>query len=188
MKKAKFVALAMVAGMLLLVFASAFTMAPAQTKTSSTPQQSNRAAVAWSGWSQVPGNGLTTAGPATTVYQGKTYLFVRGTNQRIYQNVLTNSSWSGWSEVYGNGLTPSNPGVTVYQNKLYLFVQGTDFVPGTGGSRIYQNVRDSSRWSGWSQVSGNGLTPSGPAATAYGTKLYLFVRGTDNRIYQNLLG
>ena len=98
MKKTKLVGLAMVAGLLLFVFGSAFAMAPAQTNTSSTLQQSTKAA-AWTGWSQVPGNGLTTAGPATTVYQGKTYLFVRGTDNRIYQNVLTNSSWSGWSQV-----------------------------------------------------------------------------------------
>jgi len=131
MRKTKFVGLAMVAAPLLFVFGSAFTMAPAQTNASNTTNQSTKAA-AWSGWSQVPGNGLTTAGPATTVYQGKTYLFVRGTDNRIYQNVLTNSSWSGWSQVYGNGLTPSGPAATVYQNKLFLFVRGTD-------NAIYQN-------------------------------------------------
>ena len=89
MKKKKLVGLAMVAGLLLFVFGSAFAMAPAQTSTKSTPQQSTNAA-AWTGWSQVPGNGFTPSGPAATVYQGKSYLFVRGTDNRIYQNVLTN--------------------------------------------------------------------------------------------------
>ena len=68
MKKTKLVGLAMVAGFLLFVFGRAFAMAPARTNTSSTLQQSTKAAT-WSGWNQVPGNGLTTAGPATTVYQ-----------------------------------------------------------------------------------------------------------------------
>jgi hypothetical protein len=75
---------------------------------------------------------LTPSGPGATVYQGKSFLFVRGTDNRIYQNLLTNNSWSGWSEVPGGGLTPSNPGATVYQNRLFLFVRGTD-------NRIYQN-------------------------------------------------
>jgi len=109
------------------------------------------------------------------------WLFVRGTNNKIYQNRLHYySGWDGWVEVTGSGLTLSNPGATVYQNKLYLFVRGTD-------NRIYQNLRDSRHWSGWSEVAGGGLTPSGPAATVYGNTLYLFVRGTDNGIYQNLL-
>ena len=107
-------------------------MAPAQTKSSSTLQQPAKAA-AWSGWGQVPGNGFTPSGPAATVYNGTSYLFVRGTDNKIYQNVLTNTHWSGWRQVPGNGLTLSRPGATVYQNRLYLFVQGTD-------SRIYQNV------------------------------------------------
>ena len=39
--------------------------------------------------------------------------------------------------------------------------------------------------SGWSEVPGNGATPDAPAATQYRDTLYLFVRGTDNRIYVN---
>ena len=88
MKKTKFVGLAMVAGLLLFVLGSAFTMAPAQTNTSNTLQQSAKAA-SWTGWSEVPGNGLTLSGPATTVYKGTSFLFVRGTDNRIYQNLLT---------------------------------------------------------------------------------------------------
>ena len=86
MMKTKFVGLAMVAGLLLFVFGSAFAMAPAQTNTSSTLQHSTQSS-AWTGWSQVPGNGLTTDGPAAAVYQGTSYLFVRGTDNRIYQNL-----------------------------------------------------------------------------------------------------
>jgi len=131
MLKTRFVAMAAVAGLFLLLFGSAFTMMPTQTRSSNTPSQSAIPA-AWSGWSEVPGSGLTPSGPGATVYQGKSFLFVRGTDNRIYQNLLTNNSWSGWSEVPGGGLTPSNPGATVYQNRLFLFVRGTD-------NRIYQN-------------------------------------------------
>ena len=47
----------------------------------------------WSGWSDVPGNGLTTDAPgataaATSGTAGFVALSVRGTNNRIYLNVL----------------------------------------------------------------------------------------------------
>jgi hypothetical protein len=84
--KTKFVGLAMVAGLLLFVFGTAFAIAPAQTNTSSTLQQSTMSS-AWTGWSQVPGNGFTLSGPGATVYQNKLFLFVRGTDNRIYQNL-----------------------------------------------------------------------------------------------------
>ena len=86
MRKTKFVGLAMVAGLLLFVFGSAFAMAPAQTNTSSALQKSTKSA-AWTGWSEVPGNGLTPSGPAVTVYQGTQYLFVRAPDNKIYQNL-----------------------------------------------------------------------------------------------------
>ncbi len=41
-------------------------------------------------------------------------------------------------------------------------------------------------WSGWSEVSGNGFTVSGPATSFYLNE-YAFVRGTNNRIYMNTL-
>lgn len=110
----------------LLCTAFAFTPAQAQVTSAATHPTTPSLPAAWSGWSQVPGNGATLAGPGATVFQGKLYLFVEGTDKKIYQNGLTGSSWSGWSEVPGNGLTPSGPAATVYQGALYVFVQGTD--------------------------------------------------------------
>ncbi|HKS99884.1 MAG TPA: M4 family metallopeptidase [Rugosimonospora sp.] len=43
------------------------------------------------------------------------------------------------------------------------------------------------QWSGWAQVPGGGATPSGPAATVFGTTMHVVVRGTDNAIYDNTL-
>ena len=143
-------------------------------------QKLNVFAVTFSGWAPLPGGGATLAGPAVAIFNGGPWAFVRGPNNRIYQNLLTASGWSGWGEVPGGGLTPSGPGATVFNNTLYLFVRGTD-------NRIYQNLLTASGWSGWSKVPGGGLTPSGPGATVFNNTLYLFVRGTNDRIYQNLL-
>jgi hypothetical protein len=146
----------------------------------------------WSGWIEVPGNARTSATPAAVEFGGLLYLFMTGTDQRLFHNVLfvseSGNSWSGWNEVYGGGLAlGAGPGATAYNNQLYLFVRGYQ-------GRIYQNVLMFNRWfgwtwSGWSEVPGNGWAAGAPAATAsYYWGLRLFVRGFQNRIYENVLG
>jgi hypothetical protein len=132
----------------------------------------------WSGWSEVPGNGFTLSAPATASYNGKDYVFVRGTNNRIYLNSFNGTTWSGWSPVPGNGSTPSALRAATYKNTLYLFVRGTN-------NRIYLNSFNGATWSGWSPVPGNGSTYDTPGAVLYGSNLDLFVRVTNNSIYMN---
>ena len=133
---------------------------------------------AWTGWSEVPGNGFTLSGPATTFYQGKNYVSVRGTNNHIYVNSFNGTTWSGWSEVLGHGLTPSAPRAVAFGTTLSLFVRGTD-------NKIYANTLNGTTWSGWSLVPGNGSTFDTPNAVANGNNLLLFVRGTNNHLYVN---
>src|SRR5688572_17929118 len=45
-----------------------------------------QAQAAWSGWSPVPGGGATPDAPATIVYEDVKYVFVRGTDDGIWQN------------------------------------------------------------------------------------------------------
>lgn len=133
----------------------------------------------WSGWSEVQGSGLTISAPAAVVYLGRTLLFVRGYDNRIYLNKLDGT---GWSEVPGGGLTLSAP-AAVIDNKglLRLFVRGSN-------NRVYENdSNDLAHWSGWSEVEGDGLTISDPASIVHNNQLFLFVRSYDNRIYQNKL-
>src|SRR3712207_1370899 len=77
-------------------------------------------AQSWSGWSQLPGGGATTAGPATTVFEDRNYVFVRGTDGGIYQNRYDGANWSGWSEVPGGGRTPSAPYAAEYRDRLHV--------------------------------------------------------------------
>jgi hypothetical protein len=169
-------------GLFLILSLFCTTLIPAHAKVNSSaiPSAAHQASLPslWSGWNQVPGNGLTPDAPAATRFQGTLFLFVRGTDNRIYVNQLNGSTWSNWNQVPGNGLTPSGPAATQYGNTLYLFVRGTD-------NKIYVNTFDGSSWSGWSEVPGNGLTPDAPGATRFAKTLYLLVRGTDNRIYVN---
>jgi hypothetical protein len=179
MWKTKRAAMTLALGILLVLFSTAFAAASPQTsmsRTASSPPTTQQVQFGWSGWSQVPGNGFTLSGPATTFNSsGNDYVFVRGTNNRIYANTLSGTTWSGWSEVPGHGLTPSGPAVSTNgSGTLNLFVRGTD-------NKIYTNTFNGASWSGWSQVPGHGFTIDTPAALGGS----LFVRGTNDRIYAN---
>src|SRR3712207_7693462 len=53
-----------------------------------------------SGWSEVPGAGLTPDAPAAVVHRNWLYVFVRGTDNRIYVNRQNNGgNWATWTEV-----------------------------------------------------------------------------------------
>jgi hypothetical protein len=83
----------------------------------------------WTGWREVPGGGLTSSGPGSAAFNGQLWYFVRGTDNRVYQNRLAagaGSTWTGWSEVPGGGLTPSGPEAAATSTALFLVVQGTD--------------------------------------------------------------
>src|SRR5512133_1365715 len=122
---------------LMLVFVTASASAQA------TPAGTEAISLAsWSGWREVPGGGATPDAPAAANYRGSQYVFVRGTDDRIYVNTLTGTAWSGWREVPGGGATLAGPGAATFGGALYLFVQGTD-------NRIYLNALTGTAWSGW---------------------------------------
>ena len=141
----------------------------------------------WSGWGEVPGGGLTKHQPSSVVDSlGYLHLFVTGTDKVIYENILSNGQWGGWKLI--GGLSPSGPKAisvgTDSSGYLKLLARGTN-------DRIYINTKPIGfDWQGWSEVPGNGLTPSSPAAIAKKVSnnnylVTLFVRGTDNHIYVN---
>src|SRR4051794_25359135 len=178
---------------------------------------------AWSGWSQVPGNGFTYAAPNAVSYGGRLYLFVYGGGDGVYVNVKNGSAWSGWAPVPGNLPTYSAPTAVVYNNHLWLIVRGPK-------GHLTRNIYNGASWSGWSTLSldtgygapeavaygggryvfdryinsiklvfyegtsgpsggtvpGNGETPVTSAAAVYGNRLWLFVTGTDSRLYRNI--
>ena len=116
---------------------------------------------------------------STPLPSGKSllYLFVRGTENKIWVDHFDGSTWSDESLVPGGFQTPSAPSVAQYGNMFYLFARGTD-------NGIYYNTFNSSSWSGWHPVPpGDGRTYDAPKATTYGNMLYLFNRGTANWIW-----
>ena len=146
-------------------------------------------------WTEVPGGGLTNAGLCGNEFNisgGGSFfeLFAKGTDGQIYQNVFSGSvpGFGKWLQVPGNGLTrvaltvAPTPGTGLTQ--AHLFATGTD-------DGIYFNEWFDT-WSGWTAVPGGGLTDAALAAVtsnATGSDgsgtLFLFAKGTDDRIYWN---
>jgi hypothetical protein len=134
----------------------------------------------WTGWSYVPGYSSTPSAPAATVLGDQLYLFHRGNDNAIYQNILGAGGWSGWSAVPGGGLTYDAPGAATACGRVHLLVRGTD-------NTIQINTLAEGVWSGWSAIPGGWQTPSAPAGAEYpqGGWMGVFIRGMDNRIYGN---
>ena len=117
----------------------------------------------WSGWTNI--GGATTSGGALASYNGKLYAIVRGTDNGVYVNKMTNwGSWSGWSNI--GGATTAEPTAVVYNNRLFLSVRGTD-------DKVYLRSLSGETWTDWVEVPGNGRIISGPSLVTYQNDLYL---------------
>jgi hypothetical protein len=142
----------------------------------------------WRGWSEIPGGGITLSAPTVTVVNNGIAVFVRGTNNGIFLNTLSAdlSHWTGWGELPGNGRTLAGPSATegfieFIPTNTHVVVRGTD-------NLVYINSRNdiSGAWGGWRVVPGGRTTQSAPAARVLsGQYAYIYIRGTDNRIYEN---
>ena len=91
MLKTQRAALILAFGIGLWLLSTAFAAVPAQasgSRITSSSTTSEQLQFGWNGWNEVPGNGFTVSGPATTSYNGNDYVFVRGTNDRIYLNIF----------------------------------------------------------------------------------------------------
>lgn len=144
------------------------------------------AQAAWTGWREPAGYGRTYDAPAiTTTTDGSVWVFVRGTDNRIYYNRLKASQWSGWIEVPGGGFAWSAPAVTGDQHgDLQVVVRGTD--ERLHLARWYDNSSGVGTWQTWQRLVDSGTTPSAPAVLTNERRdrLETYVRQSNNRIYR----
>jgi len=132
----------------------------------------------FSGWTLL--SGATHSAPTLTSNGTVLCLVVRGLDNRIYYRCYSCSggSWDSWRVVL-TGATLDSPAAAMLENDIHIVVRGMD-----GSSLWHTKVRcDGTGSPVWTLISG--ATPSRPALTASQSsgKLYLVVRGLDNRIY-----
>jgi hypothetical protein len=132
----------------------------------------------WSGWSEVPGEGLTISEPAATIYNNQLLLFVRGYDNRVYLNKFDGAGWSAVTDaVPGAGLTIAGPTALVDGNNgLRLFITAVD-------DGVWENDLAGNNWSGWFHVTDGALTPSGPMAVEGQYSPGVYLQAEDGQIF-----
>jgi hypothetical protein len=138
----------------------------------------------WSAWQSL--GGVLTSSPAAAAASGSNRIdvFVRGTTGALWQRTTTDggTTWSAWYSL--GGVLPAGTGPAACSwgaGRLDVFVQGT-----TGA--LYHKWYTGTSWSGWENLGGV-LTSSPAAAAAPSSAAWLavmdvFVRGTDNGLWQ----
>ena len=135
----------------------------------------NLASGTWFGWAQfldAPTGGATSDPAAVQSPNGKTYLFVRGSDNAMRVSIRSaGGSWSPWSSLGGS--CTSGPGAaTDGGSGVRVYCRGQD-------GNIYEQSGEP--WTGWNVVLAAppvGISTSPPAAAPQ----YVFVRGANNHI------
>jgi spore germination protein YaaH len=119
--------------------------------------------------------GLVTAGAATSSWgSSRTDVFVRGSDNAVYQKTWNGTAWSGWTSL-GGAASAGPAAVSWGANRIDLFVRGSD-------AALYHRVWNGTAWSGWERL--GGLLTSGPAVASWAPgRLDVFARGGDNALY-----
>jgi hypothetical protein len=136
----------------------------------------------FSGWTLLSGS--TPSAPTLTANGTHLCLVVRGNDNRIYYSTysLNPRSWGSWNAL--TGTTCDSPAAAMLGNNLHIVVRSS-----TGTSLYHIIVKPNvGVVRNWILLSGS--TPSKPVLTAdqAASKLYLTVRGGDNKIYWRSYG
>jgi len=147
----------------------------------------------WSGWQEVPGDGLGSHGLAAAWFVDNrpggsgTFaldLFVRGLDANIWENTLSFSgTWSGWSRVPGGRITTHGPAATPTVGNITLYAREPD-------AGVWENIRDETtgNWRGW--IARGGIVTAAPGAkspSGPGENLLLVARGSGAGIWANFV-
>jgi hypothetical protein len=130
------------------------------------------------GWQSLDGVLAPTSGPSMS--SSSTTLsdvFVRGTDNQLWQREWSGTTWTGWTPL--GGVLISDPSaVSQATNLVDVFVIGTDH-------GIWHRARNGSAWSAWENSAGaGGYATSSPEVSSWGPgRLDLIVRGTDAQLW-----
>ncbi len=125
------------------------------------------------GWQSLGGS--ISATPAAASWAANHVdVFVRGTDNALYQDTWNGTAWTGFTSLGGN-ITSAPAAVSWGPNRIDVFARGTDMA-------LYHRAWDGVHWAPWEYL--GGTLNSAPAVTSWGSgRLDVFVRGTDNALY-----
>lgn len=131
----------------------------------------------WSSWTWLnyPSSSvsLTSDAPScAAAFDGKLYIFCRGTDNAMYYKTFNSYNWSGWNKL--QCVTISKPVSIPVGDKLYLFYKGQD-------KAIWGRYHDKNGWS--NEFTLGGTLVGDPVAGSICRTLYIMHRGTDNALY-----
>ena len=153
-----------------------------------TPRTGN-----WSGWQQIPGGLTATSAPSVVAYGdgstwGRAEYYVTGVDGRIYVKYYyfdlycyLCDEWSNWQPVPSSpfGQSIGGPSAVVFEGKTHLYVRGII-------DAIFETVNEPSGWRSWQMIPepvGITLDRPGTVINTRDRRLYVIVRGYDNKIY-----
>ena len=128
---------------------------------------------AFQGWNRLGGI-LNSAPVVVSTGASSTDVFVRGSDNGLWQEHWNGTSWSNWVSL-GGILTADPSAASSGPSRTDVFVRGTD-------NGLWQRTWNGTSWSNWTSL-GGGLTTR-PLAIWSGTQLDVFARGTDNGLWE----
>lgn len=113
---------------------------------------------------------------------GRIDVFVRGTDNKLYQIALVNGRWTEWIQHEAN-ISSSPTCVSWGANRIDVFaVEATS-------KAMHTKVWDGTQWSGWIPLGGEFAPGIGPDAVSHGPNdIALVARGMDNRVWMTSYG
>jgi hypothetical protein len=126
---------------------------------------------AFSGWSEVQGNGHTDAAPSAIAIGDRLFVFIKETDTgkiRLNQAELGNAFLPDWVEVQGHGRTGTAPSAVAVEDRLFARNRLLVFIEDAATGHILWNmaVLDGPFLGQWPEVEGHGRTDAAPSAVA----------------------
>jgi uncharacterized protein YkwD len=117
---------------------------------------------------------LTSSPDASSWGATRADVFVRGTDNALYQDTWNGTIWTGWTSL--GGVLTSGPGAVSWgANRIDVVVRGTD-------NGLWHRSWNGTAWSVWESL--GGILTSSPVVASWGAgRLDVFGRGTDNALW-----
>jgi len=134
----------------------------------------------WSPWAQLggPAAGTFTGVPAVAAKVGRTDVFVRGTDDQLWQKTWTQATgWGGWTAL--GGVLADSPGAASDTNgNINVHVRGSN-------GQVHQRAFTGGSWNSWLALGApTGGLKGAPAVAAHVGRTDTFVRGADDQLWQ----